>query len=72
MWYNKMDPGGVITLHEKKLVPGDYVHYDILYETETYQGPQRLNTYPRFHFRCKVVSRYKRPGEFNLEPTLIK
>ena len=28
-----------ITLHEKALVPGDYVHYDVLYESHTWQGP---------------------------------
>jgi hypothetical protein len=33
-----MDTAGIITLHEKKLVPGDYVHYEILYETDTYMG----------------------------------
>ena len=31
--------GSQITLHEKHLVPGDYNHYEILYETETWQGP---------------------------------
>lgn len=33
-----MDTASIITLHEKKLVPGDYVHYEILYETDTYMG----------------------------------
>ena len=31
--------GAQITLHEKTLVPGDYVPYEILYESEVWQGP---------------------------------
>ena len=31
--------GSQITIHEKMLVPGDYNHYEVLYETETWQGP---------------------------------
>ena len=31
--------GAEVTIHEKSLVPGDYVHYEILYETETHGGP---------------------------------
>ena len=31
--------GATITLHEKMLVPGDYVPYEILYESEVWQGP---------------------------------
>ena len=30
--------GATITLHEKMLVPGDFVPYEILYESETWQG----------------------------------
>ena len=29
----------VITLYEKMLVPGDYVHYEILHVASTWQGP---------------------------------
>jgi hypothetical protein len=28
-----------ITLHEKALVPGDFVPYKVLYESHTWQGP---------------------------------
>ena len=31
--------GSEITIHEKLLVPGDYVHYEVLYETNVWQGP---------------------------------
>ena len=31
--------GSEITLHEKLLVPGDFVPYEVLYESETWQGP---------------------------------
>lgn len=31
--------GAEITLHEQTVVPGDFVAYEILYETETWQGP---------------------------------
>ena len=31
--------GSQITIHEKMLVPGDFVPYEVLYETETWQGP---------------------------------
>ena len=31
--------GDVITIHEKLLVPGDYVKYEVLYETNVWQGP---------------------------------
>ena len=31
--------GAQITLKEKTLVPGDYVPYEILYESEVWQGP---------------------------------
>ena len=30
--------GDVIVLYEKHLVPGDYKHYEILYETDVWQG----------------------------------
>ena len=30
--------GSEITIHEKLLVPGDYVHYEVLYETDVWQG----------------------------------
>ena len=32
--------GSVITIHEKLLVPGDFVPYDVLYETDVWQGPE--------------------------------
>jgi hypothetical protein len=32
--------GSAITIHEKTVVPGDYVPYDVLYETDTWQGPE--------------------------------
>ena len=32
--------GSEITLREVPLVPGDYVHYEVLYETNTWQGPE--------------------------------
>ena len=32
--------GSTITLHEKMLVPGDFVPYQILYESEVWQGPR--------------------------------
>ena len=32
--------GAQITLHEQMLVPGDYVHYEVLYETDTWQGDE--------------------------------
>ena len=28
-----------ITLHEKLLVPGDFVPYEVLYDTDVWQGP---------------------------------
>ena len=31
--------GAQITINEKMLVPGDYVPYEILYESEVWQGP---------------------------------
>ena len=30
--------GSEITIHEKLLVPGDYVEYEVLYETDVWQG----------------------------------
>ena len=30
--------GAEITIHEKMLVPGDFVPYEILYETDVWQG----------------------------------
>ena len=30
--------GSEITIHEKRLVPGDYVEYEVLYETDVWQG----------------------------------
>ena len=30
--------GSEITIHETSLVPGDYVAYEILYETDVWQG----------------------------------
>ena len=32
--------GSEITIFEKRLVPGDYVHYEVLYETDVHQGPE--------------------------------
>ena len=32
--------GSAITLHEKLLVPGDYVPYEVLYETDVWQGEE--------------------------------
>ena len=32
--------GREITIHEVPLVPGDYVHYEVLYETDVWQGPE--------------------------------
>ena len=31
--------GSEITIHETMLVPGDFVPYQILYETDVWQGP---------------------------------
>jgi hypothetical protein len=31
--------GSQITIFEKMLVPGDYTHYEVLYETDVWQGP---------------------------------
>ena len=32
--------GSQITLHEKHLVPGDFVPYEVLYETDVWQGAE--------------------------------
>ena len=32
--------GSQITLHEKHLVPGDFVPYEVLYETDVWQGEE--------------------------------
>ena len=31
--------GAEVTIHEKLLVPGDFVEYQILYESDVWQGP---------------------------------
>ena len=38
--------GSEITLHEIMLVPGDYVHYEVLYETDVWQGPPIIKQPP--------------------------
>ena len=32
--------GSEITIFEKRLVPGDYKFYEVLYETDVHQGPE--------------------------------
>ena len=70
-----MDPGGAITLHEKKLVPGDYVHYEILYETETYQGPPTVKHAPPIPLQVEGGKRVEKEGgvvQFGADPHKIK
>ena len=69
-----MDPGGAITLHEKKLVPGDYIHYEILYETETWQGPPAIKHLPPIPLQVEGGKQQQRPGgvQFGADAHKIK
>ena len=69
-----MDAGGVITLHEKKLVPGDYVHYEILYETETWQGPPAVKHAPPVPLQVEGAEQVPKQGgvQFGSDPHKIK
>ena len=69
-----MDPGGAITLHEKKLVPGDYVHYEIAYETDVYQGPPVIKHAPPIPLQVKGGDQVQKQGavQFGADPHKIK
>ena len=67
-----MDPGGAITLHEKKLVPGDYVHYEILYETETYMGPPAIKHLPPIPLQVQGGEQVHKQGSVQFGANNIK
>ena len=67
-----MDPASIITIHEKKLVPGDYVHYEILYETETWQGPPAVKHLPPIPLQVEGGEQIQKQGGCNLGLTRTK
>ena len=69
-----MDPASIITIHEKKLVPGDYVHYEILYETETWQGPPAVKHLPPIPLQVEGGEQIQKQGgvQFGADAHKIK
>ena len=55
--------GSRVTLHEKMLVPGDYRHYEILYETDVWQGPPTKKQLPPIPLEIET-----RPKQFGADP----
>ena len=50
--------GSEITLHEVMLVPGDYVHYEVLYETDVWQGQPVIKQPPSIPLQIEGAKQF--------------
>ena len=50
--------GSEITIHEVMLVPGDYVHYEVLYETDTWQGEPVIKQPPSIPLQIEGAKQF--------------
>ena len=50
--------GSEVTIHEVMLVPGDYVHYDVLYETDTWQGEPVIKQPPSIPLQIEGAKQF--------------
>jgi hypothetical protein len=50
--------GSEITIHEVMLVPGDYVHFDVLYETDTWQGDPVIKQPPSIPLQIEGAKQF--------------